>query len=237
MEIDIALQEKIRDDVLKAIEINKIEGLIDDRPALLIEMGRLIEKVVEQQNIYLNVQAQRQMADIMADEIVGFGPLRPLLEDDTVNDILVNGPHKIFVERRGKLELTEQKFINNAQLTDIAKRLVQRVGRRLDEGQPLVDARLPDGSRLNVAMQPISLDGTAISIRKFGKSNIEFQDLINFGAMSGQMANFLIIAARVRLNIIISGGIGSGKTTLLNALSKYIDPTERIITMEDAAEL
>ena len=165
MEIDIALQEKIRDDVLKAIEINKIEGLIDDRPALLIEMGRLIEKVVEQQNIYLNVQAQRQMADIMADEIVGFGPLRPLLEDDTVNDILVNGPHKIFVERRGKLELTEQKFINNAQLTDIAKRLVQRVGRRLDEGQPLVDARLPDGSRLNVAMQPISLDGTAISIR------------------------------------------------------------------------
>ncbi|EIT4021132.1 CpaF family protein, partial [Escherichia coli] len=236
MEIDIALQEKIRDDVLKAIEINKIEGLIDDRPALLIEMGRLIEKVVEQQNIYLNVQAQRQMADIMADEIVGFGPLRPLLEDDTVNDILVNGPHKIFVERRGKLELTEQKFINNAQLTDIAKRLVQRVGRRLDEGQPLVDARLPDGSRLNVAMQPISLDGTAISIRKFGKSNIEFQDLINFGAMSGQMANFLIIAARVRLNIIISGGIGSGKTTLLNALSKYIDPTERIITMEDAAE-
>lgn len=237
MEIDIALQEKIRDDVLKAIEINKIEGLIDDRPALLIEMGRLIEKVVEQQNIYLNVQAQRQMADIMADEIVGFGPLRPLLEDDTVNDILVNGPHKIFVERRGKLELTEQKFINNAQLTDIAKRLVQRVGRRLDEGQPLVDARLPDGSRLNVAMQPISLDGTAISIRKFGKSNIEFQDLINFGAMSGQMANFLIIAARVRLNIIISGGTGSGKTTLLNALSKYIDPTERIITMEDAAEL
>ncbi|EES0860831.1 CpaF family protein, partial [Escherichia coli] len=215
MEIDIALQEKIRDDVLKAIEINKIEGLIDDRPALLIEMGRLIEKVVEQQNIYLNVQAQRQMADIMADEIVGFGPLRPLLEDDTVNDILVNGPHKIFVERRGKLELTEQKFINNAQLTDIAKRLVQRVGRRLDEGQPLVDARLPDGSRLNVAMQPISLDGTAISIRKFGKSNIEFQDLINFGAMSGQMANFLIIAARVRLNIIISGGTGSGKTTLL----------------------
>ncbi|ENK0147299.1 CpaF family protein, partial [Escherichia coli] len=214
MEIDIALQEKIRDDVLKAIEINKIEGLIDDRPALLIEMGRLIEKVVEQQNIYLNVQAQRQMADIMADEIVGFGPLRPLLEDDTVNDILVNGPHKIFVERRGKLELTEQKFINNAQLTDIAKRLVQRVGRRLDEGQPLVDARLPDGSRLNVAMQPISLDGTAISIRKFGKSNIEFQDLINFGAMSGQMANFLIIAARVRLNIIISGGTGSGKTTL-----------------------
>ncbi|MTH45576.1 CpaF family protein [Intestinirhabdus alba] len=237
MDMNTALQEKIRDDVLKTIEINKIEGLINDRSLLLIEMGRLIEKVIEQQNIYLNSHAQRQMAEIMADEIIGYGPLRPLLEDDSVNDILVNGPYKIFIERRGKLELTEQKFINNAQLTDIAKRLVQRVGRRLDEGQPLVDARLPDGSRLNVAIPPVSLDGTAISIRKFGKSNIELQDLIHFGALSGQMANFLIIAARVRLNIIISGGTGSGKTTLLNALSKYIDPTERIITMEDAAEL
>lgn len=237
MENNIALQEKIRDDVLKTLEINKIEGLINDRPSMLIEMSRLIEKVIEQQNIYLNSQFQRQMAEIMADEIMGYGPLRPLLEDETVNDILVNGPYRIFVERRGKLELTEQRFINNAQLTDIAKRLVQRVGRRLDEGQPLVDARLPDGSRLNVAMQPISLDGTAISIRKFGKSNIEFEDLINFGAMSSQIANFLIIAARVRLNIIISGGTGSGKTTLLNALSKYIDSSERIITMEDAAEL
>lgn len=237
MDMSIELQEILREGVIKNIEINKLEHLMHDRSQLLVEMNRLLERVIEQQNLYLNGHDQQRMAACMADEIMGFGPMRPLLEDDTVNDILVNGPEKIFVERRGKLELTELRFINNAQLTDIAKRLVQRVGRRLDESQPLVDARLPDGSRLNVAIQPIALDGTAISIRKFGKSNIELEDLIRFGALSGQMANFLIIAARCRLNIIISGGTGSGKTTLLNALSKYIDPTERIITMEDAAEL
>ncbi|MFD1800836.1 CpaF family protein [Mixta tenebrionis] len=237
MDISIEIQETLRDGVLKNIEINKIEHLLNDRSLLLVEMNRLLERVIEQQNIYLNSQAQHSMAEMMADEIIGFGPLRPLLEDDTVSDILVNGPSQIYVERFGKLELTNCRFINNAQLTDIAKRLVQRVGRRLDEGRPLVDARLPDGSRLNVAIPPIALDGTSISIRKFGKSNIELSDLIRLGAMSGQMANFLIIAARCRLNIIISGGTGSGKTTLLNALSKYIDPSERIITMEDAAEL
>ncbi|EMF04246.1 CpaF family protein [Serratia marcescens] len=237
MGIAIELQENLRDSVLKLIEINKIEHMIDDRPQMIAEMNRLLERVVEQQSIYLTSQAQHQMAELMADEIGGYGPLRPLLEDETVSDILVNGPERVFVERFGKLELTQQRFINNSQLTDIAKRLVQRVGRRLDEGRPLVDARLADGSRLNVAIAPISLDGTSISIRKFGKSNLQLVDLISSGAMSSQMANFLIVAARCRVNIIISGGTGSGKTTLLNALSLYIDERERIITMEDAAEL
>ncbi|POD91189.1 CpaF family protein [Pectobacterium odoriferum] len=237
MDMSIELQEILRDGVIKNIELNKLEYLIHDRSQLLIEMNRLLDRVVEQQNIYINNHDQLQMAECMADEIIGFGPIRPLLEDETINDILVNGPENIFIERNGKLELTNLRFINNAQLTDIAKRLVQKVGRRLDESQPLVDARLSDGSRLNVVTQPIALDGTAISIRKFSKSNIELADLIRFGTMNGQMANFLIVAARCRLNIIISGGTGSGKTTLLNALSKYIDPGERIITMEDAAEL
>ncbi|AIU86947.1 pilus assembly protein CpaF [Pectobacterium odoriferum] len=237
MDMSIELQEILRDGVIKNIELNKLEHLIHDRSQLLIEMNRLLDRVVEQQNIYINNHDQLQMAECMADEIIGFGPIRPLLEDETINDILVNGPENIFIERNGKLELTNLRFINNAQLTDIAKRLVQKVGRRLDESQPLVDARLSDGSRLNVVTQPIALDGTAISIRKFSKSNIELADLIRFGTMNGQMANFLIVAARCRLNIIISGGTGSGKTTLLNALSKYIDPGERIITMEDAAEL
>ncbi|MGQ8774471.1 CpaF family protein [Serratia sp. NA_112.1] len=237
MDIAIELQENLRDSVLKIIEINKIEHMIDDRPQMIAEMNRLLERVVEQQSIYLTSQVQHQMAELMADEIGGYGPLRPLLEDETVSDILVNGPERVFVERFGKLELTKQRFINNSQLTDIAKRLVQRVGRRLDEGRPLVDARLADGSRLNVAIAPISLDGTSISIRKFGKSNLQLVDLISSGAMSSQMANFLIVAARCRVNIIISGGTGSGKTTLLNALSLYIDESERIITMEDAAEL
>ena len=237
MDISLELQEALRDGVLKNIEIGKVEHLIDHRAELLQEMNRLLENVVEQQAIYLDSQSRQAMAEMMADELTGLGPLRPLMEDATVSDILVNGPSQIYVERFGKLELSACRFINNSQLTDIAKRLVQRVGRRLDEGQPLVDARLADGSRLNVVIPPITLDGTSISIRKFGKSNLELADLMRYGAMSSQMANFLIIAARCRLNIIISGGTGSGKTTLLNALSKYIDPSERIITMEDAAEL
>jgi pilus assembly protein CpaF len=235
--VDIELQEILRNGVLSNIDINVIEHLVTDRAQLITEMNRILERIVELQNIYLNVVGQRQMAEMMADEVIGFGPLRPLLEDDTVSDILVNGPTKIFVERFGKLELTQHRFINNAQLTDIAKRLVQKVGRRLDEGCPLVDARLSDGSRLNVAIPPIVLDGTSISIRKFGKSSLQLADLVEHGALSGQMANFLVIAARCRVNIIISGGTGSGKTTLLNSLSKYIDESERIITMEDAAEL
>lgn len=237
MDISIELQEKLRDGVLKNIEIKKIEHLLNDRPLLLIEINRLLERVIEQQDIYLNSYAQNLMAEIMADEIIGYGPLRQLLEDDTISDILVNGPEKIYIERSGKLELTKCRFINNTQLTDIARRLVQKVGRRIDEAQPLVDARLPDGSRLNVVISPVALDGTSISIRKFGKGHIGLAELSEMGAMNAAMANFLIIVARCRLNIIISGGTGSGKTTLLNALSQYIESSERIITMEDAAEL
>ncbi|VTR56585.1 Flp pilus assembly protein, ATPase CpaF [Serratia fonticola] len=132
--VDIELQEILRNGVLSNIDINVIEHLVTDRAQLITEMNRILERIVELQNIYLNVVGQRQMAEMMADEVIGFGPLRPLLEDDTVSDILVNGPTKIFVERFGKLELTQHRFINNAQLTDIAKRLVQKVGRRLDEG-------------------------------------------------------------------------------------------------------
>lgn len=184
MDISVEIQEALRDGVLQNIDINTIEALVDDRIQLLAEMNRVLERVAEQQNIYLNSQNQNSFAEMMADEILGYGPLRPLLEDETVSDILVNGPENIYIERAGKLELTKCRFINNNQLTDIAKRLVQKVGRRLDEGRPLVDARLHDGSRLNVAIPPIALDGTSISIRKFGKSNIELSDLIRMNAMS-----------------------------------------------------
>lgn len=235
--IEIELKKLLREKVLQNIEINKVEHLINDRHHLLAEMVRLLDNLIEQESLHLNHQDQMQMAEIMADEIMGPGPLRVLLEDPTVTDILVNGPKRIFVERGGKLELTDCEFIDNTQLTDIARRMVQRVGRRLDSGQPLVDARLPDGSRLNVAIQPISLDGTSISIRKFGIGHVDLENLVSFGAMSTQMANFLVIVARCKLNVIISGGTGSGKTTLLNALSKYIESSERIVTMEDAAEL
>lgn len=237
MDISLSLQATLRTEVLQKVELDKIEKLIHNRSALVEEMNRVLERISELRNDYLSTSSQRQMAELMADEIIGFGPLRPLLEDETISDILVNGPDNIYVERFGKLEKVQQRFINNAQLTDIAKRLVQRVGRRLDEGQPLVDARLADGSRLNIVISPIAIDGTSISIRKFGKKHLHLQDFINSEAMTAQMANFLAIIARCRLNIIISGGTGSGKTTLLNALSHYIEESERIITLEDAAEL
>ncbi|HDL8060131.1 TPA: CpaF family protein, partial [Yersinia enterocolitica] len=174
---------------------------------------------------------------MIADEITGFGPLRELMEDDSISDIMVNGPEKIFIERFGMITLTSRRFINNEQLTDIAKRLMQRANRRIDEGRPLADARLIDGSRINVAISPIALDGTVLSIRKFSNNKRKLEDLVDMGAMSSDMANFLIIAASCRVNVIISGGTGSGKTTLLNALSMYISENERVITLEDAAEL
>lgn len=237
MSVSSELARPLREAVLKNLEIDRIEGVLDDRESLLVEINQLLENSASELNTWLSSTAQRDMAGMIVDEIMGFGPLRPLLEDDSVSDILVNGPESVYVERNGKLERADCQFIDNVHLTDIARRLVQRVGRRLDESQPLVDARLPDGSRLNVAIPPITLDGTSLSIRKFGKKNIGLEQLVEFGALSDKMANFLVIASRCRLNILISGGTGSGKTTLLNAMSKYIDPGERIITLEDAAEL
>lgn len=237
MDLKIELQEMYRSKILQSIDLNLIERIKDDRQRLISEMLRVIEVLLEKERTFLSISDQATIAEIMADEISGEGPLRSLLEDESVTDILVNGPDNIYIERYGKLQKSECHFINNDQLTDIAKRMVQRVGRRLDESSPLVDARLKDGSRLNVVIPPVALDGTSLSIRKFSKSRLDFDRLIEFGAMSSSIANFLIIAARCRVSIIVSGGTGSGKTTLLNALSKYIADDERIVTLEDAAEL
>lgn len=173
----------------------------------------------------------------LLDELFGLGPLQPLVEDQSITDIMVNGPDNIFFERHGKVQKSEVSFVNEEQLLAIAKRIASRVGRRVDELSPTVDARLDDGSRVNIVIPPISLDGTSISIRKFREQNIGFEDLIAFGSMSPDMARVLMIASRCRMNILISGGTGSGKTTLLNALSQYIADDERIVTIEDAAEL
>ncbi|MDP5253173.1 MULTISPECIES: CpaF family protein [unclassified Vibrio] len=173
----------------------------------------------------------------LIDEIFGLGPLQPLVEDQSITDIMVNGPSNIFFERHGKVQKSELSFVNEEQLLSIAKRIASRVGRRVDELSPTVDARLEDGSRVNIVIPPIALDGTSISIRKFREQKIEFEDLVGFGSMSPHMARILMIAARCRMNIIISGGTGSGKTTLLNALSRYASDDERVVTIEDAAEL
>lgn len=173
----------------------------------------------------------------LVDELTGLGPLQPLIEDDTITDIMVNGCNQIFYERLGKIHRSELAFINEQQLFEIAQRIASRVGRRIDESSPMVDARLEDGSRVNIVISPIAIDGTSISIRKFRQQKISFEDLIRFESLSMSMARVLMIAARCRLNIVIAGGTGSGKTTLLNALSNYIGEDERIITIEDAAEL
>ncbi len=226
-----------RNGILSNLEVNRLDSLKEDREKLVNELVQVAFLVAGKTDSYLTAADATIMAEMVADEIMGFGPLRELMEDDTVNDILVNGPDDVWVERAGILGKTDKRFIDNDQLTEIARRLVATVGRRIDDSSPLVDSRLPDGSRLNVVIPPIALDGTCISIRKFSKNKKSLQELVNFGSMTLQMANFLIIATRCRVNIIVSGGTGSGKTTLLNALSSYISPKERVITMEDTAEL
>ena len=168
---------------------------------------------------------------------MGLGPLEPLLQDDTVNDILVNGPKKVFVERAGKLELTDVTFRDERHLLRIIDKIVSAVGRRVDESNPYVDARLADGSRFNAMVPPVAVDGSLVSIRKFKKEKLSVQDLVNFGAFSPEMALYLEAAVSTRLNVIVSGGTGSGKTTTLNALSSFIGHSERVLTIEDTAEL
>lgn len=240
MGADDALKESIRvirRQVLDSVDVDQVDDLKANRQALLREMIILVQQVSQATNRYLSRENIDRLSHAITDEILGFGPLRELLEDESVNDILVNGPDRIFVERFGKLEKSQVSFLDNEQLTDIAKRLVARVGRRIDESQPLVDARLEDGSRLNVVINPVALDGTSISIRKFSKDSKTFEDLIQYGTLDEKLANFLIVAMRCRMNTIISGGTGSGKTTLMNALSQHISSDERILTLEDAAEL
>lgn len=180
---------------------------------------------------------REQLIEEVLDEMLGLGPLEDLLRDPTVNDILVNSAHEVYVERRGKLYRTDADFRDNDHLLQILDRIVSRVGRRVDEMSPMVDARLPDGSRVNAIVPPLALRGPCISIRRFGAKPLALADLLRFKALTPEMATFLQAAVKGRLNVIISGGTGSGKTTLLNTLSSFIDHDERVVTIEDAAEL
>jgi pilus assembly protein CpaF len=204
---------------------------------LLIEVERLIADLATENRVQLNGREQRQLASELVDDMLGLGPLEPLLLDETINDIMVNGPEHTFVERSGKLVQVPVRFRDWQHLTNICQRIAASVGRRVDEASPMVDARLKDGSRVNIILPPLALDGPSISIRKFSKKPIDFQRLIAYGSLTAPIARILEIAARCRLNVIISGGTGSGKTTMMNAMSRFIDPAERIVTVEDAAEL
>jgi pilus assembly protein CpaF len=201
------------------------------------EIAALVTETALEAKLGLTAAEQAQVAQRIVDEMVGHGPLEGLLADDTVSDILVNGPDEVYVERGGRLERTDVVFVDEQHLQNVALRIVTKCGRRVDETSPIADARLPDGSRINVVMPPLALRGTMLSIRKFSRKEITLDGMTKAGCMSPGMATLLQVAARSRLNILISGGTGAGKTTLLNALSQMIDPQERVITIEDAAEL
>jgi pilus assembly protein CpaF len=235
-----------RDNSAAATDLIRDQVLLRIEPALAVRMNQfdlsakvneIVADIATERNLLLNGVEQRNLAHEIVDDMIGLGPLEPLLRDPSVSDILINGASMIFVERRGKLERSAIRFRNNAHVLHVAQRIASAVGRRVDETSPMLDARLADGSRVNVVIPPLSLKGPAISIRKFSKNVMEFSRYIQLGTVSPGLARALEIAARCRLNIIISGGTGSGKTTLLNALSGFIEHTDRIITIEDTAEL
>ncbi len=225
----------IREQVLLRIE--PVTAVRMEKAELTLFVNSLVSRIADERKLLLNQSEQDALTRDIVDEMVGLGPIEPLLQDQTVADILVNGPHSIYVERRGKLETTGLKFRNDAHVLHVAQRIASYIGRSIDESNPMLDARLPDGSRVNVIIPPLSLKGPTISIRKFSQKILSFRHLVDAGSMSRELAAALEIFARCRLNIIISGGTGSGKTTLLNALSGMIDSGERIVTIEDAAEL
>ena len=207
------------------------------RPELTEQVGEVVGELLVQEKINLNLTEQRDLVTLLMDDMLGLGPLEPLLADESISDIMINGPQQVYVEQKGKLRLTDVSFRDNQHLMNIAQRIVTAVGRRVDESSPICDARLADGSRVNVIAPPLAIDGASISIRKFTKDKITLDKMLEFSSISPPLAKVLKIAGACRLNILISGGTGSGKTTMLNALSRMIDQGERVVTIEDAAEL
>jgi len=230
-EVKVELHKRLLDNLnLAALETATEQDL-------RAEIAAIAAEGLEELSVVLNKDERQALQRELYDEVTGLGPLEPLLKDDSVNDILVNGPRQIFIERSGKLQLSEVTFKDERHLLRIIDKIVSAVGRRVDESNPYVDARLADGSRFNAMVPPVAVDGSLVSIRKFKKEKLKIDDLIRFGAFSEEMAAYLQAAVACRLNVIVSGGTGSGKTTTLNALSSFIDDAERILTIEDTAEL
>ena len=207
------------------------------RDELMSQITGLVAELLIENKIRLNQVEQKSLVTNLVNDMMGLGPLEPLLADKEITEVMVNGPNQIYVERSGKLDLTDVNFRDHSHLMNICTRIVSWIGRRVDESNPMCDARLKDGSRVNIIIPPLAIDGAAISIRKFAEKKITLEKMVEFGSMSTQMMKLLQIASRCKLNILISGGTGSGKTTLLNALSRMIDGGERVVTIEDAAEL
>ncbi len=231
----LELKVRLHQRIVEEVNLSVIEKM--SRSELRLELGKIVDQFLRDETKALNTQELGRIGDELMDEILGLGPLEPLLKDDSISDILVNTPYCVFVERAGMLEETNVRFKDEEHLARIIDRIVVAVGRRVDESTPLVDARLPDGSRVNVAIPPIALDGALVSIRKFAKIPYDLDRLVAIGSMPEELAAVLKGVVGCRLNLLIAGGTGTGKTTLLNAVSRYINPRERIVTIEDAAEL
>ncbi len=229
------LKSRIHRRLLDRLDLSNLARIPQE--ALEAEIGRAVEALVQAESMPLNrVERERLVVEVLH-ETLGLGPLEPMLHDPRISDILVNGPHQVYIERFGKLEPTEVVFKDNAHLMQIIDRIVSQVGRRVDESSPMVDARLADGSRVNAIIPPVSLTGPVLSIRRFGADPLQMKDILGLHTLTPEMAEVLMGAVRARLNVLISGGTGSGKTTFLNILSGSIPPSERIITIEDSAEL
>lgn len=230
-----ALRLKIHERLLDLLNLSLLDKT--PREALRAEIRGVISQLLLQEKRLLTLGQIDQLVDDVLDELLGLGPLEPLLKDETINDILINTPNMVYVERRGKLELTDIRFQDTRHLLRIINKIVSAVGRRVDESQPMVDARLADGSRVNAIIPPLAVDGPLVSIRKFASTPILVEKLIEYQTISEQMASLMRAIVKCRRNVLISGGTGSGKTTLLNALSAFIDHRERVVTIEDSAEL
>jgi pilus assembly protein CpaF len=221
--------------LIEAIDLSQLARL--DADSAREEIRDIVNEIIAIKNIVMSIAEQEELLDDICNDVLGYGPLEPLLARDDIADIMVNGAGTVFIEVSGKIQKTAIRFRDNQQLLNICQRIVSQVGRRVDEASPICDARLPDGSRVNAIVPPLAIDGPALTIRKFKKDKLTLDQLVKFGSISPEGATILEVIGRVRCNVIISGGTGSGKTTLLNCLTNYIDTDERVITCEDAAEL
>jgi len=230
-----AIKSQIHRDILAQVDLRRMETMSPE--ALRSELKGLTQRLLDDSGLAINEAERRQIVQGIQDEMLGLGPIEPLLADPSVSDILVNGPHSVYVERRGKIESTDIEFDSEPHLMRVIDRIVSRIGRRVDEMNPMVDARLPDGSRVNAVIPPLALDGPLLSIRRFSVVPYTMVDLLGFHTLNAEMAELVNGLVRAKVNLLVSGGTGSGKTTLLNVISASIPHDERIVTIEDAAEL
>jgi len=229
------LKSEIHRKLIGVLNLDRVSSIPKDR--VRAEIGRVVERLLEDERVPMTTAEQNRIIEEVLDEVLGLGPLEPLLKEPSISDILVNGYDKVYIERAGKLSLTPVRFKDNGHLLHIIEKIVSQVGRRIDEAHPIVDARLLDGSRVNAIISPLALDGPALSIRRFGRHVITSEEMLANHTLSRGMQRFLAACVEAKTNVLISGGTGSGKTTTLNALSRFIPEEERIITIEDTAEL